>query len=92
MKIYNGNDWKAEELLDGRCAPPMRRAEPPLSAFSRRELRLIDRLRTPLQVQRYLNALPYNTEPPPGRATLRSFRGVVSTTRRIASKRRWPQR
>jgi hypothetical protein len=24
-----------------------------------------------------LNALPYNTEPPPGRATLRSFRGVV---------------
>jgi hypothetical protein len=34
-------------------------------------------LRTPLAVQRYLNALPYNTEPPPGRATLRSFRGVV---------------
>jgi hypothetical protein len=28
-------------------------------------------------VQRYLNNLPYNTEPPPGRATLRSFRGVV---------------
>jgi hypothetical protein len=28
-------------------------------------------------VQRFLNALPYNTEPPPGRATLRSFRGVV---------------
>jgi hypothetical protein len=41
------------------------------------ERRLIARLRTPLQVQRYLNALPYNTEPPPGRATLRSFRGVV---------------
>jgi hypothetical protein len=38
---------------------------------------LIARLRTPLQVQRYLNALPYNTEPSPGRATLRSFRGVV---------------
>jgi hypothetical protein len=34
-------------------------------------------LRTPLAVQKYLNALPYNTEPPPGRATLRSFRGVV---------------
>jgi hypothetical protein len=28
-------------------------------------------------VQRYFNNLPYNTEPPPGRATLRSFRGVV---------------
>jgi hypothetical protein len=41
------------------------------------ERRLIARLRTPLEVQRYLNALPYNTEPPPGRATLRSFRGVV---------------
>ena len=24
-----------------------------------------------------MNSLPYNTEPPPGRATLRSFRGVV---------------
>ena len=30
-------------------------------------------------MQRWLNALPYNTEPPPGRATLRSFRGVVRT-------------
>jgi hypothetical protein len=51
------------------------RPEP--SAFNRKERRLVDRLRTPTQVQRYLNALPYNTEPPPGRATLRSFRGVV---------------
>jgi hypothetical protein len=38
---------------------------------------VLRRLRTPSQVQRYLNALPYNNEPPPGRATLRSFRGVV---------------
>jgi len=37
----------------------------------------VARLRTPLLVQRYLNDLPYNTEPPPGRATLRSFRGVL---------------
>ena len=28
-------------------------------------------------MQRFLNRLPYNTEPPPGRATLRSFRGVL---------------
>ena len=28
-------------------------------------------------MQRVLNALPYNNEPPPGGATLRSFRGVV---------------
>ena len=45
--------------------------------FTAAERRLIARLRTPLAVQTYLNALPYNTEPPPGRATLRSFRGVV---------------
>jgi hypothetical protein len=45
--------------------------------FTSAERRLIARLRTPLQVQRYLNDLPYNTEPPPGRATLRSFRGVA---------------
>jgi len=41
------------------------------------EQRLIGRLRTPAQVQRFLNRLPYNTEPPPDPATLRSFRGVV---------------
>jgi len=38
---------------------------------------LVARLRTPADVQRYLNALPYNTEPQPEGATLRSFRGVV---------------
>jgi hypothetical protein len=48
-----------------------------LSAFTAVERRLIQRLRTPLAVQRFLNALDYNMEPPPGRATLRSFRGVV---------------
>jgi hypothetical protein len=45
-------------------------------SFSPRERRLVRRLRTPTAVQRYLNALPYNQEPG-GRATLRSFRGVV---------------
>ena len=50
---------------------------PPLSAFTPAERRLIRRLRTPRAVQHFLNELPYNTEPPPGRATLRSFRGVV---------------
>ena len=49
----------------------------PAPAFTARERRLIERLRTPIEVQRFLNTLPYNTEPPPGRATLRSFRGVV---------------
>ena len=44
--------------------------------FLPREHRLIARLSTPLAVQRYLNRLPYNNEPG-GRATLRSFRGVV---------------
>jgi hypothetical protein len=50
---------------------------PPLSSFTAAERRLIRRLRTPLLVQRFLNALPYNSEPPPERAKLRSFRGVV---------------
>jgi hypothetical protein len=52
-------------------------AESGRPGFTSTERRLIARLKTPAQVQRYLNALPYNTEPPPGRATLRSFRGVV---------------
>lgn len=45
--------------------------------FSRAERRIVRRLRTPLAVQAFLNALPYNTEPPPDPATLRSFRGVI---------------
>ena len=45
--------------------------------FTRAEQRLIARLRTPAAVQCYLNRLPYNNEPG-GRATLRSFRGVVA--------------
>jgi hypothetical protein len=45
--------------------------------FTDAERRLVARLRTPLAVQSYLNDLPYNTEPH-GRATLRSFRGVVN--------------
>jgi hypothetical protein len=46
------------------------------AGFSRRERRLIAALRSPSAVQRYLNRLAYNDEPG-GRATLRSFRGVV---------------
>jgi hypothetical protein len=41
------------------------------------ERRVIDRLRSPLAVQRWLNELPYNQEK--GGETLRSFRGVVRT-------------
>ena len=50
---------------------------PPLSAFTAEERRIIRRCRTPEAVQRWLNAMPYNTEP--GGATQRSFRGVVQT-------------
>ena len=48
----------------------------PPCVFTPRERRLVDRLRTPLQVQRWLNALPYNAEP--GGETQRSFRSVVA--------------
>ena len=57
----------------------MTAGHPPLSAFNDAERRLVRRLRTPRLVQRYLNQLPYNTEPAPGGPTLRSFRGVVRT-------------
>lgn len=43
--------------------------------FTPRERRVIQRLRTPAAVQRFLNRLPYNTEP--HGATQRSFRGVL---------------
>jgi hypothetical protein len=53
------------------------RGAPARDEFTADEWRIVRRLSTPSRVQAYLNALPYNTEPPPGRATLRSFRGVV---------------
>jgi len=49
--------------------------KPPREAFTDREWRLIQRLNTPPKVQRWLNALPYNTEKRGG--TQRSFRGVL---------------
>jgi len=49
-------------------------AAPPLP-FTPAERRLIRHLDTPLKVQRYLNRLPYNTEP--GGDTLRSFRRMA---------------
>ena len=55
--------------------PSADRVEPPVLPFTAAEQRLIARLRTPRAVQRWLNALPYNTER--GGETLRSFRGVV---------------
>ena len=45
------------------------------TSFTPRERTLVERLRTPRQVQTYLNNLPYNHERAGG--TLRSFRGVV---------------
>jgi hypothetical protein len=52
-----------------------RDSAPSLNRFGPAERRLIRRLRTPLAVQRFLNRLPYNTEP--GGDTLRSLRQVV---------------
>jgi len=52
-------------------------APPPASAFTPAERRIIRRCRTPAAVQTWLNSMPYNTEPPPGGATQRSFRAVV---------------
>ena len=56
---------------------PIGAVAPPLSAFRPEERRILRRVRTPAEVQRFLNALPYNTEPPPAGATQRTFRGVI---------------
>lgn len=47
--------------------------------FTAAERRLLNRLRTPKDVQRYVNGLTYNTEPPPGGPQQRTFRSVVAT-------------
>ena len=51
------------------------RSPPSPDQFTPAERRLIQRLRTPMAVQRFLNRLTYNTEP--GGDTLRSFRQVA---------------
>lgn len=48
---------------------------PPRDAFTRKEWRIIQRYRTPEQVQKFLRSLPYNWER--GGDTLRSFREVI---------------
>src|SRR5678815_3707352 len=50
-------------------------ATPPRLSFTTAERRIVEGLRTPLAVQRWLNSLPYNNEQ--DGETLRSFRGVV---------------
>jgi hypothetical protein len=52
-----------------------RRIKAPRVPFTKRERALIARLNTPAKVQRWLNALQYNTEQ--GGETQRSFRPVV---------------
>jgi len=50
-------------------------AVPPDLSLTPSERKIVNRLRSPVAVQRWLNALPYNQEK--GGETLRSFRGVV---------------
>jgi hypothetical protein len=57
---------------------PLPRTDPatsPQLSFTPAERRIVERLRSPLAVQRWLNSLPYNNEQ--NGETLRSFRGVV---------------
>ena len=64
---------------------------PPLSAFTAAERRLIERLRTPAAVQRFLNELPYNNETAPAKHCA-AFAASSATARRTVSKRRCPPR
>ncbi len=50
---------------------------PPREAFTAKEWAIIRSHRTPLAVQRFLNALPYNWEKP--KETLRTYRDVIAT-------------
>jgi hypothetical protein len=61
-------------IPDGRRGPASLLSPPALS-FTPAERRIVDALRTPAAVQRWLNNMPYNTER--GGPTQRSFRGVV---------------
>lgn len=74
---------KQATLSSSRLAPrsaDLRRRKtgaPSLCVFTGREQALIEQLRTPRLVQRYLRALPYNWEK--NGETLRTFRGVAAS-------------
>lgn len=57
--------------------PSASRVEPPDLPLTAAERRLVNQLRTPTAVQRWLNDLPYNREA--AGETMRGFRGVVRT-------------
>jgi len=57
--------------------PSTSRVEPPDLPLTAAERRLVNQLRTPAAVQRWLNDLPYNREA--AGETMRGFRGVVRT-------------
>ena len=67
VKVYTGNEWSPEQVLadleDPLAGRGLNRRRSDSDLHAPRERRLIARLRTPLAVQRYLNALPYNQEP-----------------------------
>ena len=83
VKIRTGQHLDAGRT---HCRPQSGSRSRPLTRRRRRlclhrgRAAVIARLRTPLAVQRWLNALPYNTET--GGETLRSFRGVVARRHR----------
>lgn len=65
-------------MRDGGSRIPLLKCDTAVAsrtAFREKEWRLIQKLRTPLQVQQFLNSLPYNWEK--CGATLRTFRGVA---------------
>ena len=77
VKIYNGQRMDPRQLLTDLRDAARAVAAPPLSAFTPAERRSSRGCSDAARGAAFLNRLPYNTEPPPGRATLRSFRGVV---------------
>jgi hypothetical protein len=63
------------DLTPGKPRAVALNGAPPLAAFTAAERRVIKTYRTPREVQRWLNLLPYNSEPEG--PTQRSFREVV---------------
>ena len=90
--ILDNNAWTADQLIaglkDALASPALdaRRIEPPRLPFTTAERALIARLNTPAKVQRWLNALRYNTEQ--GGETLRGFRPVARLQDRALSRSR----
>ncbi|HET6670818.1 MAG TPA: hypothetical protein VFH15_11360 [Pyrinomonadaceae bacterium] len=75
LPAFTTQKYTVLKYVNDLLIKPAMNSKPALADFTKAERKLIESLRTPAQVQRFLTAMPYNWERNGG--TMRSFREVL---------------